>query len=96
MKPINVKFCLYILIHHTMKAHKVEVVLYAYYTWILNGMPETNFMCQLSWGETSHFTHEVGGWVGPTTGMDALGERKYLLSLELNSFSLSIQASFVM
>jgi len=30
MKPINVKFCLYILIH-TMKAHKEEeVLLYAH------------------------------------------------------------------
>jgi hypothetical protein len=47
-------------------------------------------------GETSYFTYEIGGWVGPTTGLD-VWERENIFSVwELNPISLNIQASFNM
>lgn len=44
--------------------------------------------------ETSHFTHEIGGCVGPTTGLDALGGRKYLLSLRIEPHFLEHSGLF--
>jgi hypothetical protein len=83
LKVKKVKLSLCLIKHYAMKAYGgVDVWIHIFLTSALAGGEwSASFPCRFTLGERAPGTHRIGGWVGPSTGLEDLEKTKFLTLL---------------